>query len=255
VGSLFNTFWASLVTISTETPPHQSKTGTQPFGPLSLLTRRPVLIPRPETEHWTLKLSHLISPTPEKHVSVLDLCTGSGCIPLLLCHVWPPGSTRAYGVDISLEAIQLAQDNADHVQIATKFTENKPQNVFTPFVTDIQNPLAGSLLADNGPFDVLTSNPPYIPKREYDELPSSVKDFEDPRALLGDDGDGLTFYRTIARLLDHPGLLTKDALVAVEVGDGQAQAVKYILETEARLVRTEIWLDPWAKQRVVAGRK
>jgi release factor glutamine methyltransferase len=240
---------------ATETP-LTSSTGTQPFGPLSLLTRPPVLIPRPETEHWAIQLSDLISPTPENPVSVLDLCTGSGCIPLLLCHVWPKGSARAYGVDISSDAIQLAKDNADRIHIANKFTQHEPQNVFTPFNIDIRNPVAESLLADIGPFDVVTSNPPYIPKREYDSLPSSVKDFEDPRALLGgDDVDGLTFYRAIARLLGRPGLLNKDALIALEVGDGQAQAVKYILETEARIYRTEIWLDPWAKQRAVVGRK
>ncbi|KIP04200.1 hypothetical protein PHLGIDRAFT_15339 [Phlebiopsis gigantea 11061_1 CR5-6] len=92
--------------------PLQYILGTQPFGPLSLLTRAPVLIPRPETEDWTFRLSALLTPSPRKPVRLLDLCTGSGCIPLLLCRLWPPGAVRAYGVDIGTEAVQLATENA-----------------------------------------------------------------------------------------------------------------------------------------------
>ncbi|KAF8894033.1 S-adenosyl-L-methionine-dependent methyltransferase, partial [Infundibulicybe gibba] len=70
--------------------PLQYILGTQPFGPLNLLTRPPVLIPRPETEHWTHALADLISPSAQSPVTLLDLGTGSACIPLLLAHLWPP---------------------------------------------------------------------------------------------------------------------------------------------------------------------
>lgn len=113
-----------------------------------------------------------------------------------------------------------------------------------------------------GSFDIITSNPPYIPLDEYRQLPRSVKDYEDPRALLGDlpdtsTTDGLTFYRAIARLVAQTGVLKEDddAMVVLEVGDKQAAAVENIMQTDGQLKRTEIWLDPWGKERVVVGRR
>ncbi|KAL4074261.1 S-adenosyl-L-methionine-dependent methyltransferase [Scleroderma yunnanense] len=233
--------------------PLQYILGTTPFGPLNLLSRPPTLIPRPETEDWTLRLANIISPTSTQPLSVLDLCTGSGCIPLLLCHLWPPGSARAFGVDISEDAIKLATDNAARCHIAAAHTDCV--NIFTPLLGDLRNPdLHESLPA---PFDLVTSNPPYIPKQQYDQLSPSVKDYEDPRALLGDfpgSSDGLSFYHLIARLLARKGVLRDGAIVALEVGDGQAQAVETILHWSAGLRNTEIWTDPWGKQRVIIAR-
>ncbi|KIJ19158.1 hypothetical protein PAXINDRAFT_109716 [Paxillus involutus ATCC 200175] len=236
--------------------PLQYILGTTPFGPLNLLTRPPTLIPRPETEDWTLRVANAISPSKSSPVSVLDLCTGSGCIPLLLCHLWPPGSTRAFGVDISPDAISLATDNAARCKIATHATSNL-RNAFIPVLGDLHDPGLIHLLEP--PFDVVTSNPPYIPKREYDELSPSVKDYEDPRALLGDPPesshrDGLTFYHTIASFIARKGVLSDGAIVALEVGHGQAEAVESILQQTARLRNTEIWSDPWKKKRVVFAR-
>jgi len=85
-----------------------------------------------------------------------------------------------------------------------------------------------------------------------------VKDWEDPRALIGDpagemDARGLMFYHTIA---DRTATLLKtDGLVVLEVGEGQASAVAEILERKARMKNIEIWKDPWDKDRVVVGQK
>ncbi|KAF9222769.1 S-adenosyl-L-methionine-dependent methyltransferase [Gyrodon lividus] len=236
--------------------PLQYILGTTPFGSLNLLTRPPTLIPRPETEDWTLRLANTISPSNSSPVSVLDLCTGSGCIPLLLCHLWPPGSTHAFGVDISPDAIRLATDNATRCKITTRVTSNL-RNVFIPVLGDLHDPDLINLLQP--PFDVVTSNPPYIPKREYDELSPSVKDYEDPRALLGDppgssDQDGLSFYHVLASFIATKGVLRDGAIVALEIGHGQAEAVESILHHTARLRNTEIWKDPWEKKRVVFAR-
>lgn len=236
-----------------------------------------------------MRLAELLAPTPEKPLSVLDLCTGTGCIPLLLCHLWPPGSMRAYGVDISDSAVKLANENAARCGIPREtvlaslsaYSDEAPPaetnsstntNVFTPFKADILDPGFGTASLHHllPPFDVITSNPPYIPLDEYRLLPRSVKDYEDPGALLGDpsnatgpgvgaseSSDGLTFYRAIARLVARPGVLSddKDAIVVLEVGDKQASAVEGILQSEAGLPRTEIWRDPWGKERVVVGRR
>lgn len=213
--------------------------GTQPFGPLQLLTRKPVLIPRPETEQWSLNIANLLSPTVHNPINLLDLCTGSGCIPILLSHLWPPGSVRAYGIDISHQAIQLAQDNAKLCHI--------PPHVFIPIQADIRRHIP----VIQGPFDLITSNPPYISTSEYNSLPSSVKDYEDPRALIGGDPDGLFFYHLIARLLSTNGILSDHSLVVLEVGHQQAEAVQHILRTNAGLYHSTIWKDYWGKNRTV----
>lgn len=181
---------------------------------------------------------------------VLDLCTGSGCIPLLLCRLWPPGSTRAVGVDISPDAVRLACDNAVRTGAVAG---QAPQNVFAPLQGDVRDP--GLLLRLDPPFDVITANPPYIPLHVYHTLPSSVRDYEDPRALIGD-RDDLAFYRAIAALLARDGVLADDAVVALEVGHDQAHAVVHILRNTPalRLGHIEIWNDPWDKERVVFAR-
>ena len=242
-------------------------TGTQPFGPLTLLTRPPVLIPRPETEDWTIRLSELVKPSPQKPVRLLDLCTGSGCIPLLLCKLWPQGSVRAYGVDIGAEAIQLATENAAltgfdaHTEDTAATANTVARNTFRVVQADMLAPDFARTAGLRAPFDVITANPPYIPRREYDALPRSVRAFEDPRALLGDPGpghdagDGLTFYRALAHLLarDAPPLLAPGGVLAVEVGMGQAARVARILQDAGGLARAQIWRDPWDVDRVVVA--
>ncbi|TCD71582.1 hypothetical protein EIP91_007329 [Steccherinum ochraceum] len=256
----------SLVSRRTSGEPLQYILGTQPFGPLELLTRRPVLIPRPETEHWTLRLAELIHPSSQDPISLLDLCTGSGCIPLLLCHLWPPGSVQAVGADISSDAIQLAVENAHRcgIHVSTfhsllRATDSNG-NTFTPLLADIRSLDFAQSSALRSPFHLITSNPPYITHEDYAKLSPSVKAYEDPRALLGDPqptpyGKGLTFYHDIAKLAAREGFLARNGVVAVEVGIGQAEDVQRIFQEEGRLRETEIWRDPWEVQRVVIGRR
>lgn len=239
--------------------------GTQPFGPLDLLVRPPVLIPRQETEDWSLRLSKLITPTSDQTIRLLDLCTGSGCIPLLLCRLWTSGAVKALAVDIAEEAVQLARDNANHVDVRVQDIDDRrlgrTRNTISIMKADIleQNfPLDLKTLGWT-PFDVLTANPPYIPKAQFDALPRSVRHYEDSRALLGDPvgssgGDGLTFYRTIAHLCAS-GLVKNGALIALEVGEGQSRQVEHLMIAEGKVKKTEIWRDPWDKERVVFARK
>ncbi|PAV18811.1 S-adenosyl-L-methionine-dependent methyltransferase [Pyrrhoderma noxium] len=206
--------------------PLQYILGTQPFGPLDIRVRPPVLIPRTETEHWTIRLSEiLIQNLPQRPLRILDLCTGSGCIPLLLLsslrsaslsssNSSPPSPSssahpvHALGVDISDDAIDLAQENAKYAcpgisfipsplypgsssKVPSQSSSSSPHPApytFSTLQTSILSPSFPSTLQNLnwGPFDVITSNPPYIPLSEYISLPESVKDYEDPRALLGD---------------------------------------------------------------------
>lgn len=263
---------------------------------------------------------------------MLDLCTGTGCIPLLLCHLWPAGSVHATGVDISEAAIQLARENArlcgipSNIQSTTTGAYEQCQNslspmhgdadmnaggevygadasairnygrnrnTFTPVLADLMHANFAKHARLEPPYDLITSNPPYIPQHEYDALDRSVREFEDVRALLGDpplplsrgtecgatdataesdrhsnsgldiehdmpasdQGKGLTFYHRIAALIRDGGLLRAGGTLALEVGDGQAAAVATIVEDIARLGRIDVWKDPWGKDRVVVARR
>ena len=180
-------------------------------------------------------------------MSLLDLGTGSGCIPLLLCHLSPPGTVHAHGVDISPHAIQLATDNAARCKIPSI---SRHKNTFTPTLASFLDP---NNFPVQPPFDIVTSNPPYIPWSDYVNLPPSVKNYEDPLALSGGH-TGLDFYHAIAQLVSRKGFLSTDALVALEVGDGQAEVVQEIMRRQGCMRTTEVWLDPWEKRRTVIAR-
>ncbi|PFH53825.1 hypothetical protein AMATHDRAFT_1051 [Amanita thiersii Skay4041] len=236
---------ASLIKRRLADEPLQYILGTQPFGPLNLLSRPPVLIPRPETEHWVINLSEYTRPSPLSPRRLLDLGTGSGCIPLLLCHLWPDASLRTIGLDISDHAIQLANDNA-----ALCGTSG---NSFKTVKASILDPGLSNNTELQPPFDIITSNPPYITWQDYLKLPRSVFAFEDPRALFGGP-NGLDFYHAIARFISGQGILNSDAVVALEVGDGQAKNVERLIQQIGCIRHTEIWKDPWGKERTVIAR-
>ncbi|KAI9062932.1 S-adenosyl-L-methionine-dependent methyltransferase [Trametes sanguinea] len=263
--------------------PIQYILGSVPFGTkLDLACRRPVLIPRPETEDWALKLASVLraQASPARPLRVLDLCTGTGCVPLLLCAELPPGSVHATGVDISEAAVQLATENAQvngiEVLSGPDVTppRDKQASTFTAVLADLMDPDFVKSAQLKPPYDVITSNPPYIPLAEYNELDSSVKDWEDPRALLGDpesssgsgsgggainlpDGQrnkGLTFYHRIAELVRDHGLLARDGWLVFEVGDGQADDVKEVVRSKTALRSVAAWYDPYGKKRAVVAR-
>ncbi|KAH9931076.1 S-adenosyl-L-methionine-dependent methyltransferase [Epithele typhae] len=254
--------------------PLQYILGSQPFGPLNLAVRRPVLIPRPETEDWTLRLSEMLTPTASNPVKLLDLCTGTGCIPLLLCHQWPQGAVNATGIDINPAAAQLAELNAQLNGLPVDADNTKRPRPLQParnrFSTEVADLLRDDFTAQahlEPPYDVITANPPYIPHDEYSELPASVKDYEDVRALLGDSPDaarlglsptdrtkGLTFYHRIAALVGAGLLRRGGGVLVLEVGRGQAVDVAAIVERTARLSDITVWKDPWDIERVVVAR-
>lgn len=233
--------------------------GNVDFGPLYIRCRPPTLIPRPETAHVFGVLADRLLETPRgSPLTVLDLCTGTGCVPLLLSHQLGSHLSRAIGIDISSQAISLAEENARSLEISnTAF--HQADILSDTFVSDVLNK-AGAKMS------IITANPPYISRTEWERLPTSVKKYEDPRALLGDlndseEGQGLSFYKTISKIV--PGLLNSQAdmvnagwagipRVVLEVGQGQAAAVSAILE-EAGLSRIEVWPDQYGVQRAVVG--
>lgn len=252
--------------------------GNQPFGPLNLAVRPPVLIPRPETETWAMAAARLIAARANAsadRLRVLDLCTGSGCIALLVAYtlgkaqVPRPWSITA--VDCDPDAVALACENAERQGHALRpasaahwqalVGSNGELHVVQADVFDDVAMRAVAQFASEGPgFDVVLCNPPYIAADEWAGLDASVRHWESRRALVGDsadagaNADGLAFYRRLGALFAGPALVRAarggEVQLFAEVGAGQAGAVERLLaETTGR--RTAVWDDEYGHKRVV----
>jgi release factor glutamine methyltransferase len=179
--------------------------GTREFYGREFKTSPDVLDPRPDTETLIdLCLEHM---PPEQHQTILDLGTGSGILALTLLAERP--HKRAVAVDVSEAALAVARDNAGALSRRVAFVQsNWFENV-------------------EGQFDLIVSNPPYIPAAEIPKLETEVRDHDPHLALDGGD-DGLHAYRAIAAgAATH---LTSTGLVAVEIGAGQAKDVVSIFQ-------------------------
>lgn len=138
-----------------------------------------VLIPRPETEelvHW------IIEECKGESIKVLDIGTGSGCIPITLKKEQPHLNVSA--IDISNDALEVANDNAELNEVEVEF---------------LQHDILGAKLPELRP-DVIVSNPPYIPEEQKKEMHKNVLEFDPSLALFVSDEDPLVFYRRIGEV-------------------------------------------------------
>ena len=190
--------------------PVQYVLGRWDFRDLTLKVDRRALIPRPETEQLVdlVLASRQIKETPKP--LVVDVGTGCGCIILSLAHALRNGVF--VGLDISAEAIELAQENAALTGLAERvlFAESDGCGEFDP-----------------ASVDVLVSNPPYIPSRTVDGLERHIRDHE-PRLALDGGPDGLQVYRAL--LLDSVMVLKAGGGVFFEIGDDQGPALRELLD-------------------------
>jgi release factor glutamine methyltransferase len=190
-------------------------TGEKEFWGLRLRVTADTLIPRPETE--TVVEAALAALAPARHrqrLRVLDIATGSGALLIALLHELP----NAYGVatDISLEALRVAQSNADRHGVSAR----------AAFIrTDLTQSLCGR-------FDLIVANPPYIETAALAALAPEVREHE-PRLALDGGADGLALYRRIAASVGT--LLAPDGLVIMEVGLGQAEPVAVLFAASGTL--------------------
>ena len=195
--------------------PLQYILGTQEFGGLELAVTSDVLIPRPETMLLVEETAQAIG--AQRRSLVADVGTGSGCIAIALAKTCPHATLWA--TDISWPALVVSQRNALQQDVGkqVKFVQ-----------ADLLGPFAAS---EEGIFDAIVSNPPYIPEGEMDGLQPEVKRYE-PRLALAAGADGVTYYR---RLLPAAAVLLKPAgCLIVELGIGQLNAVGTLAE-RARL--------------------
>lgn len=215
--------------------------GDVPFGDLMIKVEPPVLIPRPETEEWILNLAKHIKQSGAQKLRILDMCTGSGCIALLLAHELPDATI--YAIDIADEAIALAQKNKQLLNI-----EN---------IKIIQSDLFAQL-PNSVHFDLIVCNPPYITDAEFAQLDPSVRDWEDKRALHADDNGTAIIKQIISQA---PNFLRQNdqlkqhgiAQLMIEIGWQQAQEVEKLMhKSEYNAIST--LLDGAQKDRIVAGR-
>ncbi len=222
--------------------PVQYITGRQEFMGLEFFVNAGVLIPRPDTEILVETVLDYIKKNPAGRegstVRILDIGTGSGCIAVSLAKFIPHALVIA--LDISEDALKTAAQNA-------------VQNGVEDRIKFIKSDLFQGIKEDpfyKNAFDIIVSNPPYIPSYEMAGLQEEVRDFE-PEGSLGGGEDGLEFYREICT--GSPEYLKPGGFLAFEAGYDQAERVKEIMSsnfTEISIVKDYAQIF-----RVIAGNK
>ncbi|CAD76187.1 MAG TPA: protein-(glutamine-N5) methyltransferase, release factor-specific [Rhodopirellula baltica] len=212
--------------------------GYREFYSISIRVDENVLVPRPETEHLVIeaidqikgRLSDRPSPT------VLDIGTGSGAIAVAIAKSLP--KTQVTAVDISLTALDIAKWNVENLKLSDR-------------VTLLQSDLFDGLEPDQT-FDVICSNPPYISQSEYDELPTTVREFEPRGALLsGPDGTEI-----IARLLnDSVQRLNDGGQLIIELSPMIAGVSKTLAEQNGGYKEIHLIKDLAGHERILSMQK
>lgn len=205
--------------------PLQYILGQQEFMGLNFHTRPDTLIPRQDTETLVedaMKGLH-------DGMEILDICCGTGCILLSLLHY--SNDCRGVGVDINEEAINLSKENAKVLGL---------ENCSIFLVSDMFENVTGN-------YDLIVSNPPYIPRDIIDTLEPEVKDFE-PRSALDGGVSGLDFYHILAE--GGKKHLKRGGIFYMEIGYDQGPSVKALFEEEG-YKNVEVLKDLAGLDRVV----
>ena len=254
--------------------PLQQIIGQQEFMGLSFFVNEHVLIPRQDTE--TL-VELVLQEQKDKDISILDMCTGSGCIAVSLKKLG--GYAHVEGADISEESLKVAKRNSEEIlenndvnndavnsrteqiQNCTNLTnnQNKQDNSEERMVSEVRRASQTgvtfrhsdmfSSFRETEQFNVIVSNPPYIPSAVIEELEPEVRDHE-PRGALDGTADGLYFYRILAE--ECAKHLTPGGHVYFEIGYDQGMAVKELLDNHG-FKDTRVIQDLAGKDRVVCG--
>ena len=191
--------------------PVQYIVGKADFVDMELTVREGVLIPRPETE----ELVDWVAREAKEGAHILDVCTGSGCIAIALKRMVK--SSEVWAMDISTEALAIARENGAEYAPDVHFVE-------------------GDALADFGAhfegvtFDVIVSNPPYIPNSDRSLMRPNVTEHEPDLALFVEDSDPLIFYRAIAQT--GRKVLKADGRLYFEIYESLVEEMKEMLERE-----------------------
>lgn len=214
--------------------PVQYVLGHTAFCGLQFQVTPSVLIPRPETAEL---VSLILEEYPLPPHRVLDIGTGSGCIPITLSHHWP--ESHVEGWDISSEALEVARKNNEALRTHVRF-----------FLHDILCPEKSPVPPEGG-FDLIVSNPPYIKKCERVQMDHNVLDWEPETALFVPDNDPLLFYRTIVTRATS-GLLNAGGQLYFEANRAHATETARLME-EAGFTKVRLLQDFCGNNRMVTG--
>jgi release factor glutamine methyltransferase len=180
-------------------------TGKKEFWSQDFFTNRSTLVPRPETELLIYKIVDIFK---NKRINILDIGTGTGCI--LLSLLKELSNSRGIGIDISSEAIKIEKVNSKKLKLVNrgKF-KNFGINDYTV-----------------GRYDLIVSNPPYIPSKDIKKLSKDIINFE-PKEALDGGPDGLDLIKKV--IYKSSILLKRNGMLALEIGFGQYRRVSEIL--------------------------
>ncbi|MFO7819189.1 MAG: peptide chain release factor N(5)-glutamine methyltransferase [Halanaerobacter sp.] len=205
--------------------------GKKEFMGLDFKVTSNVLIPRPETEHLVEVMLDQIDSWEREEVKVADIGTGSGAIIVSLAYL-ADKLVEGIGVDISESSLEIAEENALNLGVDEDL-EFRVGNLLDPLEQK---------------FDLIVSNPPYIPSEEMSDLQREVQ--QEPKLALDGGADGLDYYRKI--ISSAPDYLLADGLLIFEVGIEQSQAVAQLLK-EADYSKVQIKKDYSEIERVVSA--
>jgi release factor glutamine methyltransferase len=187
-----------------------------------------VLIPRPETEElveWIISYASIIN----KPLSIVDIGTGSGCIPIALQLALP--NCTLTGLDISKDALAVAQMNAKNLNTSITWLEEDILDTAALYTA----------------FDIIVSNPPYIPLREKKDMQEQVLNFEPSIALFVSNEDPLIYYRAIAKIGKQS--LSKNGQLFFEIHYDQGKAILALLDELN--YHAELKQDSFGKNRMI----
>lgn len=214
--------------------PVQYVTGKTEFCDMTFHVDGSVLIPRPETEELVLWTEQCAAGFQRPRI--LDVCTGSGCIAIVLATHLPQAKVTA--LDISHAALETARRNASMNGVRIRFIDDDALNGMPS--------LAGET------FDIIVSNPPYIPHSEIESMHVNVTRYEPHEALFVDDADPLVFYRAIARAART--MLSEGGSLLFEVHEAWAERTAEMLRGEG-FGQTEVRNDLFGKPRMTCSRR
>ncbi len=211
--------------------PIQYVTGKSYFYDRIFNVNKHVLIPRPETEELILLI--LNAHKNDQNLEVLDIGTGTGCIPIILKDFLK--NSRIYSVDISVEAIDVAKSNATKYDLDIEFLN-------MDFLNEVNWVNIPTL-------DLIVSNPPYIREEETEIMSDSVLKYEPLNALIPNDKDPLIFYKKIARL--GRLRLKSNGRIYVEINEFLSRETSEVFKNSG--YKVEIHKDLQGKDRMIVA--
>lgn len=214
--------------------PFQYLIGETEFYGLTILCDSRALIPRPETE----ELVQWVIERTRKPNRIIDVCSGTGCISLALKSKFPMAHVQA--IDFSIDAVKLSEENAKNLQLDVEIIQENALDFTSGFI------------ASDVHYDVIVSNPPYIPNKEKITLSKHVIEHEPSMALFVDDSDPIIFYKEIIKFAEKK--LKSGGLLFFELHESYGNEVMDFIQLFG-FEEIEIRQDLQGKSRMMKAQK